>query len=130
MSLVMCGDCGAQAVLVMGSAVYPHREDLHHKSFWLCKCGAYCGTHKGTMKALGKPAGRATRAARIRAHAAFDPLWEAKMAREGVSKGKARRAGYKWLAAQLKMDPKACYVSMMSQIDCDRVTALCNRFHR
>ncbi|CAH2606303.1 conserved protein of unknown function (plasmid) [Rhodovastum atsumiense] len=53
----------------------------------------------------------ATREARIAAHAAFDRLWQAKMRRDGCTKGVARRAGYRWLASQLYMDPAYCHIS-------------------
>lgn len=38
-------------------------------------CDTFVGCHQGTTKPKGIPAGRLTRAARIGAHNAFDPLW-------------------------------------------------------
>lgn len=34
---VICDYCDKPAELVTGAEVYPHRPDLHHKKFWLCK---------------------------------------------------------------------------------------------
>ena len=69
--------CGSPAKLVMGGRIYPHRIDLHELYFYLCEsCGAYVGCHGKTKRAKGTPAGPELRAARMRAHAAFDPLWK------------------------------------------------------
>ena len=58
-----------------------------------------------------------TRALRIQAHDAFDPLW----------KGKKRKRGkmYKWLAEQLGVPESAAHMSGMDADMCRRVIALC-----
>lgn len=71
------------------------------------------------------PADLETRRARQDAHAAFDPLWRRKMAKEGISKTKARGRGYKWLAAQIGMDPKHCHIGEMTAADAMRVVEVC-----
>lgn len=123
---VRCSDCPGAVVLVSGLVIYPHRPDLDHKQFWRCEsCGAYVGCHPGTEHPLGSPAGPATRAARNAAHAAFDPLWKAKMARENVRKHVARGAAYRWLADALGIDPSACHIGMMDEATALRVVDLC-----
>lgn len=126
----VCAECGpgTYVALVASSRIYPSREDLWGKYLWQCACRAYVGIHEGTLKAKGTPAGRATREARMRAHAAFDPLWEKKVRETGITKGKARGLGYKWLAAQLGIDVKECHIGMMSAHDADRVAKLCSRY--
>lgn len=119
-----CMECGSAATLTTGAVIYPHRRDLHAKPFWQCRCGAYCGCHPGTTQPLGNPCGPETRAARSAAHAAFDPLWKRKVAKEGCSKGKARGKGYKWLADQLGIDPKDCHIGMMDASTARRVVAI------
>jgi ssDNA-binding Zn-finger/Zn-ribbon topoisomerase 1 len=57
------------------------------------KCKATHGAHKLTGKPLGIPGNKATKEARIRAHAAFDVLWK--------SKRMTRSAAYEWLARVL-----------------------------
>lgn len=53
----ICPYCNKAAELVDGTAVYPHRSDLAHKRFWLCKpCDAWVGTHRDSKKHL--PLGR------------------------------------------------------------------------
>src|SRR5258707_499472 len=71
-----CQHCGAEAKLVSGLAVYPHRPDLCHKKFWLCGCGAFVGCHPGTSRPLGAPSNAALRRAKTAAHYNLDPLWK------------------------------------------------------
>lgn len=120
-----CGECGTKAVLVDGLAVYPHRPDLKEKYFWRCSCGAYCGTHPNTINPLGAPAGAETRRARSAAHAIFDPMWQKRQRLSGMPAGKARGKGYKWLAAQLGIDPKDCHIGMMDAPTARRVVEVC-----
>lgn len=125
-----CCECGSDAELVQSQRIYPGRPDLWNRSMWLCACGAYCGCHMGTDQPLGRPAGPETRRARQAAHAAFDPLWQAKMRRDGLSKGKARRAGYLWLADQLDLDPEDCHIGAMTAAYARRVAEICGRYRQ
>jgi len=123
---VDCGECGKPAGLVTGEIVYPHRPDLHGKAFWRCAgCLAYVGCHDGTYRPKGSPCGPETRAARIAAHAAFDPLWRRKIARDGCAQSVARGAGYRWLAERLGIDPEACHIGMMDAATARRVVEAC-----
>lgn len=123
----VCIECGKMGVMTTGEAIYPHRPDLWSKPFFRCECGAYVGAHPGTEIPLGYPAGPATRRARNDAHAAFDPLWKAKAARDGIGKGKARGLGYAWLSRTLGIEPAACHISHMSAADALRVVAACRK---
>ena len=128
---VRCQECARPAGLVTGQVVYPGRPDLHAKTYWrCCACGAYVGCHPGTELPLGTPCGPITRAARSEAHAAFDPLWRAKMARDGVQKHVARGAAYRWLAAELGIDPGACHIGMMDAATAKRVVEICKPYAR
>lgn len=106
MSAPTCMECGAEARLVGGEVIYPHRRDLYAKSFWKCDCGAYCGCHPNTTNALGSPCGEGTRKARSLAHSKFDPIWRGGK----MSRGDA----YKWLAGKMKMSRKDCHIGMMT----------------
>ena len=47
----VCPYCHADAELVSGSVVYPHRPDLHQNQFWQCApCNAYIRCHEGTSQ--------------------------------------------------------------------------------
>jgi hypothetical protein len=59
------------------------------------------------------------RAARSRAHAAFDPMWR------GAG---WRTHAYKWLAAELGIAPEVCHISMMDVAMCERVVEACARY--
>lgn len=125
---VQCDYCGQDAALVPGTVIYPHRPDLKHRRFWHCApCDAHVGTHRNSDgKPLGRLANAELRRAKIAAHAAFDPLWRAKVLRDGCSKSKARGAGYRWLAKQLGIDPKDCHIGMFDVEMCERVVDVVN----
>lgn len=123
---VVCDYCGSEAELVGGDVIYPHRPDLAGKKIWRCSpCDAYVGTHQDSdAKPLGRLANRDLREAKIAAHAAFDPLWRAKVRRDGCSRSKARGKGYKWLAGQLGIEAKDCHIGMFDVETCRRVVAV------
>lgn len=114
-----CIECGEVSRLVDGRTIYPHRPDLYHKWFYLCRCGAYCGCHGETKDSLGYPCNGVTRRARSAAHAAFDPLWQ----RNGLNK-MSRREAYAWLAGALEIDPEQCHIGMMDLETATKVPAL------
>lgn len=127
-----CPYCSTTAKLVDGSVVYPHRPDLVRKLFWRCpKCtDAYVGCHPNSNIALGRLANAELRAAKQRAHAVFDALWQAKAGsgRGGITKGQARASGYAWLAQKLGLPPAICHVGMFDVDTCNRVVALCQPY--
>lgn len=122
-----CMECGKLAVLVQSRELYPNRHDLWGKPMYRCECGAYVGCHPGTEVALGYPAGPKTRAARSRAHAAFDPLWKAKA--QFVGQQKARSQGYAWMAGLLGIDPSDSHISHFDAATCDRLVEAIRQFH-
>lgn len=64
---------------------------------------------------LGTPADKATRAARIRAHAAFDQLWKPDR--------RARPYAYAWLRLTLGMTPEDTHIGKFDIHTCARVIA-------
>jgi hypothetical protein len=124
---VTCPYCSFDAELVLGGAVYPGRRDLADKHFWLCRpCGAYVGCHPKTTTPLGCLADAELRAAKIRAHAAFDETWRRKFYAEGRGRGKSRGDGYRWLAWRLGMHPRDCHIGMFDVATCEKVVTVCN----
>lgn len=131
MSAPICPYCDNPSRLVGGVSVYRHRKDLALKQFWLCEnCDAWVGCHDGTIKPLGRLANKELRDAKQRAHAAFDPLWQAKIRRDRVPKKVARGAGYKWLAGQLGIDREHCHIGMFDVPTCRRVVDICASVRR
>lgn len=120
-----CVDCGGLGVLKPGRDVYPHRDDLWGLQFYVCTCGARVGCHKGTDLPLGYPCGPATARVRDKAHRVFDGLWRRKMERDGVSKGSARGAAYRWLSQELRIPFGDCHIGMMDRATAQRVVGLC-----
>lgn len=109
-------ECGSNAELVNGEKVYPHRNDLWMRLYYLCpQCKRYVGTHQDGSP-LGTPADKETRTARLEVHAMFDPLWK--------SKSKifnSRRAAYNWLAN--KMNRKEVHIGQMNK---EQAKSTCN----
>lgn len=122
----ICPYCNTPSVFVTGATIYPWMKHLADKPMYQCpKCtDVYVGCHEGTTKPLGRLADAKLRQAKQHAHAVFDPLWEAKVAR-GMDKGKARGLGYRWLAVQLGIKPEDCHIGMMDVETCMRVVLIC-----
>lgn len=115
---VVCPYCGVPADLVTGTDLYPHRPDLESLKFWRCTpCDAHVGCHKNSKKhaPLGRLANAELRLEKMRAHAAFDPLWKLG--------SMARKEAYKWLAEQLGVPFSKCHVGMFDVHQCREVVA-------
>ena len=116
---VNCDYCGAPALLVRGSVIYPKRSDLHNLFFWQCPpCNAYVGCHKsgsgvgtGTVP-LGRLANAELRRAKKLAHHYFDRLWRDKI----MTRSKA----YAWLARTLDIPAAEAHIGMMDVARCQR----------
>jgi hypothetical protein len=137
---LVCPYCGSGTKLVLGKAIYADRwPNLADKPFWACDryptCDAYVGCHPGTETPLGRLANKELRQWKLKAHNAFDPLWQAKLARRRQEQGhypkaRARGSGYKWLAAQLGVPVDQCHIGMFDVDTCKRVVALCEPYTR
>ncbi|MGF7131966.1 hypothetical protein P3T40_003449 [Paraburkholderia sp. EB58] len=120
---VVCPYCDRDAVLVKGTVIYPHRQDLYARNFWHCaSCDAYVGTHRRNRKLklngdepLGRLANRELRKAKVATHAAFDPLW--------VSGAMTRQAAYEWLAGAIGVSSDNCHIGMFDLDACRAVVA-------
>lgn len=121
-----CPYCGAPVRFHGSSAFIYNGKD--YGAVYACSrfpvCDSFVGCHKGTKDALGRLADRDLRTWRKRAHAAFDPIWEARAAR-GTPRGKARGATYGWLADQLGIPTKDTHIGMFDIAMCQRVVAIC-----
>lgn len=121
---VKCPYCHRDAVLVKGTVIYPHRQDLYHRNFWHCApCDAYVGTHKRNRKhgfdgtePLGRLANAELRKAKIATHDAFDPLW--------ASGSMSRQDADAWLAEKLGISAANCHIGMFDVDTCRAVVAV------
>lgn len=102
-----CPDCGAEM----------YQRNSRYGRFWGCDRYPEC---KGTFSGMGTPGNAETRAARIRAHAAFDPLWRT---------GKLRRkVAYQHLRLAMQMPANKCHISMFDAVQCARVIQIVARW--
>lgn len=139
---VICPYCGKPAEYVSSTEIYGGRD---YGMAYLCRADkAYVGVHKGTDRPLGRLANKELRQWKQKAHAAFDPLWEAKFKkRHGGGEGKsgrpggphykkayARNSAYKWLANELEIPRPDCHIGMFDVEQCKRVVELCSRFYK
>ena len=116
--MVNCPYCSEPAQLVTGQVIYPHRSDLWSKKFWHCaKDEAYVGCHGSSQNPLGRLANAELRGAKMRAHAAFDPIW-----REGSM---TRTEAYVWLSKELGIPGNECHIGMFDADRCKRVVEAC-----
>lgn len=133
MTAPKCPYCERASVLTDSAAVYGRS----YGPIYLCRpCDAYVGCHKGTNKALGRLANKELRQWKIKAHAAFDPLWQRKFAKKRRESGPtyrkcfARNSGYKWLSEQLGIDREHCHIGMFDVEQCKRVVEICQSIRR
>jgi len=126
-----CPYCEITAKLVTGKSVYPHLPELYGKYFYMCEsCEAWVGCHPGTKTPLGRLANAKLRRLKSAAHAAFDPLWRAKMRRDKCTKAYARGAGYAWLAGKLGIEAADCHIGMFNESLCRKVIIVCEPYGR
>ncbi len=115
---VLCPSCGLEAEFVKGDAIYPHRPDLRHLRFWLCRpCWTYVSCIAGTNRPRGPLANAALRLARREAHMVFDRLWQ--------SGTYTRSEAYNWLAAKLKLKPGAAHIGSFGLDMCRKTVEVC-----
>lgn len=122
----VCPYCRGKAVLLRTSETIYNGTD--YGPVWAClPCEAWVGCHRNSRRfmPLGRLANAELRAAKHRAHEAFDPLWQAVAKRDGIASAAARERGYAWLGAQLGLDRTRCHMGKMSIEECNRVVVLC-----
>lgn len=125
----MCPYCSAKAKLLhKGEEGYPYNYG-DDGPMWTCvPCAAWVGCHSNSKRhaPLGRLADGELREWKSKVHAVFDPLWQAKVRRDGCNQFEARNAGYKWLAGELGIDVKECHVGMFDIARCKRAIEIIN----
>ncbi|WP_420213483.1 zinc-finger-containing protein (plasmid) [Burkholderia aenigmatica] len=120
-----CRYCRQGAELLrFGEKNYPYSHD--RGLMWVCApCVAWVGCHPGTIKPLGGLANAELRVWKIKAHEVFDPLWRAKMRREGWSKKHATRAAYSWLGKEMGLRFHKTHIGYFNVAACKQVVEIC-----
>lgn len=118
----ICGYCGTATQLVNSTEIYGRDLGL----IYICRpCEAWVGVHKGTTNGKGRVANKELREWKMKAHAAFDPIWKEKIEVSGWKKKKARDYAYQWLSAQMGLQFGYCHIGWMEIEDCKRVIEIC-----
>lgn len=113
---VLCPYCGCEAEFVDSARVYRGKS---YGMIYDCRpCDAYVGVHKGTDKPLGTLANRELRQMRMRAHAAFDPMWK-----RGTM---SRRDAYGWMQRTFGMTAEQAHISRFGVAECERLLVAIN----
>ncbi len=106
-----CPECGAAMVLK------PSRFGKFYACVEFPKCRGSHGAHPDGSP-LGTPANRATKDARIAAHAAFDTLW--------MLGGMKRKEAYRWMPDAMGMSKDDAHIGRFTIAQCDALIALIN----
>lgn len=117
---VTCRYCHCPVRYCSHAEIYGGRTYSDWPYIYLCtnrECRASIGVHRGTRDPLGTMADKALKAARVKAHAAFDPLWKEKLLK--------REEAYRWLAAHLDIERWRCHISWFEADICAKVEELC-----
>lgn len=102
---------------------------LQSKNLYRCDpCDAQVGVHKDTTMPLGTMANKELRAMRKKAHSYLDPLWKYKASSQNISKMKARKAAYEWLAKQMEIKVDDCHVGEFDVEQCQQVIKHCSPY--
>lgn len=117
-SNVICPDCGAPMVLRETKKFkWKNGKD---RLFYGCIRYPFCKATHGAHpdgRPLGIPGNAETKAARIRAHDAFDGMAQ----RLDWNKGGA----YAWLRKKMKLSRKECHIGRFNIEQCEKVIKLC-----
>lgn len=112
----ICPYCKKPPVYVDSKEIY----GVSHGMMFLCRpCKAYCGVHPNTNIPLGRLANKSLREWRIKAHAAFDPLFK--------SNYMTRPEAYAWLSFNLKLPIIVTHIGMFGVDTCKKVVELCKK---
>ena len=102
---LQCPECGAKMLLLKSK----HGRFYGCSKFKKTKCKGSHGAHPDG-RPLGRPAKKATKMMRQRAHQAFDKIWE--------SGHMSRQSAYIWLKDQLGIDEKECHIGKFDGAMC------------
>lgn len=121
-----CPYCGGRTSHTSNAKIYGEEKGYIGMIYYCRPCKAYVGTHKNNpTQSLGRLANHSLREYKITAHYYFDQLWRKKMSKDNVSKTQARKAAYKWLSEQLKIDIQYCHIGYFGEYECNLVVHFC-----
>lgn len=110
-----CPSCASDMVL----------RNSRYGLFYGCSAYPRCAEKHGAHpdgRPLGVPADFKTRQAHIRAHAAFDQLWQGNAR---VSRSKARKRAYHWLMRTMSLTWDEAHIGRFTIDQCEKLIRLC-----
>lgn len=121
---IKCPYCNSQALLRPASAVHGFEYRQPSEEVYVCArypvCDSYVSAHRRTHLPMGTLANRPLRIKRMKAHNAFNRLWQSGMM--------TRTEAYHWLQVQLGLPPEDAHIAKFSEWRCAQVIQLCNQF--
>lgn len=118
MKAIQCPDCGA--AMILRTTTKFTRKDGTARQFYGCSNFPECTTCHGAHPdgtPLGIPGDKATRAARMLAHIAFDTLWQGRKWK--------RKGAYVWLSRKLSIHFDDCHIALFDIRMCAQVIQVC-----
>lgn len=113
-----CPNCGSKVWIGSNATIYGKEFGEWPWALMCTGCDSYVGLHPFTGIPLGTLATPEIRAARKKAKAAFNPLWE------GDGAPMTRTAAYEWLAAALGIEnTEECHIAWFGVEQCNAVIA-------
>jgi len=117
MPSIKCDYCQQPAPLVDNKIIYGRSFG---KSYYCQECGAWVGVHEGTVRPMGRMANAHLRRWKMKAHAAFDPIWQLKSMQ--------RSRAYLWLSKELGIERKDCHIGKFDADLCQLTVSVCNEY--
>ena len=121
--LPRCPECLCKGKLKSGKDVFPHREDLFKKWFYVCEeHDTRVGCHRDSKEPMSlEMAGAQLRLLRSQVHGMFDPLWKNKHFNSRVH-------AYLWLSLEMNISIKKCHVSYFNENLCHQAIGILHSY--
>ena len=110
-----CPEPGCRGVLRL-------QRSLLYGLFYGCEmpdCTGRHSAHQATGEPMGTPATKEVRAARIRAHEAFDTLWKKRSPWQKAAPPMKRTAAYAWMQRALNLSKDAAHIGLFTVDQCE-----------
>jgi hypothetical protein len=122
---VFCPYCALQAHKILGVALFPEREPLKNKIYYVCHdCDAYIGCHAKTHHPYGRLANSELRALKAEVHQRLLKI------HKGEDRLMKKHEAYEYLANEMNMSRSVCQVSYFTVQQCQEAIAILDKLLR
>jgi uncharacterized Zn finger protein (UPF0148 family) len=118
MTNIACPECAAPLILKQGK----------HGTFYGCSrwrwtgCTGTHSAHQGSGKPMGVPAKQEVKAARHKAHTAFDALW--------MTGQMSRKRAYEWMQKIMNLTKRDSHIAKFDLAQCERLITEIHRLRK